>query len=401
MFNLRYQLHILLAEILYYTGCLAAWRFFRTWLFSRDHVCIFGLHRVIPEAGFTQSNALPGMMIKEQTFCRLLDFLTRHFKVIAIEEIERAKKRGPFCTLTFDDGWRDNYTSAYPCLRKYSVPAAIFLVTGFVGSENGFWVERLIAAWRDPATRKKFEAVLAPSKNSEYTPAGVGAQDLTALPAGSAALEAMPQLRGTPKGEGCTAAPSTLLSSLPGRQGAAGKRFVHFDRASSSAASPAKLEKLIESLKRMPSAQRDQLLKGLLPEGAGNSDNRMLAWDEVMEMSQAGVSFGAHTVTHPLLPYEDAATAERELRDSKRSIEHNLHKSVRAFAYPNGDWDARTRRQVATAGYDWAFTTRHGWYRRGSDRYTIPRVLLHEGNITGRNGKFSPAMFTLTTVFGR
>ncbi len=37
--------------------------------------------------------------------------------------------------LTFDDGYEDNYLNAYPVLKKYSIPATIFVATGYVGSE--------------------------------------------------------------------------------------------------------------------------------------------------------------------------------------------------------------------------------------------------------------------------
>ena len=69
---------------------------------------------------------------------------------------------------------------------------------------------------------------------------------------------------------------------------------------------------------------------------------------------------------------------------------------MRTFAYPNGNWDERVRQLVKEAGYERAFTTRPGWYDQRQDPYTIRRILLHEGNVTDRDGRFSPAMLSLT-----
>jgi len=160
------------------------------------------------------------------------------------------------------------------------------------------------------------------------------------------------------------------------------------------------LEEIIEYLKHMPAEKRQCILRQLLPmqEERHRHDevDQMLTWDQVIEMSRDGIDFGAHTVTHPLLTYENDMTVEQELRTAKHILEENLGKKVRAFAYPNGDWDDRVRRWVEQTGYECAFTTRQGWYRSGQDPYTIRRIMLHEGNVTGRNRQFSPAMLNLT-----
>lgn len=159
------------------------------------------------------------------------------------------------------------------------------------------------------------------------------------------------------------------------------------------------LEPVIESLKRMPAERRDTILAELLPKELALPEcDRMLTWSELKEMAAEGIEIGSHTLDHPLLSYEDDDKVEEELSGSRELIRKRLGAEVSTFAYPNGDHDDRVRNSVEKSGYACAVTTRHGWYHQGSDRFTMPRILLHEGNVTDADGRFSPAVlqFTMT-----
>ena len=45
--------------------------------------------------------------------------------------------------ITFDDGYKDNYSCAYPILKKYRLPATIFLATGHIGNNKLFWWDKI------------------------------------------------------------------------------------------------------------------------------------------------------------------------------------------------------------------------------------------------------------------
>ncbi len=51
--------------------------------------------------------------------------------------------------LTFDDGYRDFYTDAYPVLEKYGLSATVFLPTAFVGQTTRQFNERSCMTWRE------------------------------------------------------------------------------------------------------------------------------------------------------------------------------------------------------------------------------------------------------------
>ena len=45
----------------------------------------------------------------------------------------------PFVCITFDDGYRDNYTLAYPLLKKLGVPFTVYVTTGFIDNHLPMW----------------------------------------------------------------------------------------------------------------------------------------------------------------------------------------------------------------------------------------------------------------------
>lgn len=106
-------------------------------------------HRVIPRSEVEKSFVQPGMYVTPETFERHLEWVTRHFQVVSLGSLLERWNRGDsndaarLCAITFDDGWLDNYTHAYPLLRAYGVPASVFLPTDLIGTRDWLWSDRL------------------------------------------------------------------------------------------------------------------------------------------------------------------------------------------------------------------------------------------------------------------
>lgn len=82
------------------------------------------------------------LAVKSETFERQMNFLKRNrYNVLSLEKLVdliRDKKKLPPRTIaiTFDDGYIDNYTYAFAILKKYNLPATIFIIVNEVDRRN-------------------------------------------------------------------------------------------------------------------------------------------------------------------------------------------------------------------------------------------------------------------------
>ena len=82
---------------------------------------------------------LRGAFTSPKSFARQMSYLKKcDFEFYTASElIDFYKENGFFparaITLTFDDGWKDNYTNAFPIMKKLGIKATIFLVPSCIG----------------------------------------------------------------------------------------------------------------------------------------------------------------------------------------------------------------------------------------------------------------------------
>ena len=109
-----------------------------------------------------------------------------------------------------------------------------------------------------------------------------------------------------------------------------------------------------------------------------------LTWKEVRELSDSGVEFGSHTVTHPKLYQLSDAQIFDELCRSKSTIEDKIGRRVDSFAYPyaipQGDsrFLLRLKKILIDVGYKTCFCTTIGRATRHSDSLLIERLPVNE-----------------------
>lgn len=279
-------------------------------------------------------------------FRRQMQFVSRHFNVISFHDLDRAlRDLQPLppraLIITFDDGYRDNYTTAFPILREFRLPATIFLATGHIGQVKLFWWDQI--AYLIKRTERETIHI--------------------------------PELSETP----------VSLAGLPARHRA--------------------IERILAWLKQAPDEVRTGLVDGLssrldVEMPAGLAEGMHMSWEEVKEMAARGIEFGSHSVTHPILARISEEQLTRELVESKREIEQRLGGEVVAFAYPAG---RRSRinpavcQAVARHGYRYAVAFDEGIITDlDKDRFTLPRIHVerdHSMSLFRANLRFPRLMF--------
>ena len=113
---------------------LSAFYFF--WLSPKYVVPILMYHRFGYDGG--------SLFVTPENFARQMNYLKNNgYEVISLDElvcgIKNDKKfKHKTVVITIDDGYKDNYTYAYPILKKYGLPATIFIMADFIGKDKDF-----------------------------------------------------------------------------------------------------------------------------------------------------------------------------------------------------------------------------------------------------------------------
>lgn len=106
---------------------------------------------------------------------------------------------------------------------------------------------------------------------------------------------------------------------------------------------------------------------------AGIPVTRLLDWDELGRLAEAGVTLGAHTCSHPRLESLSDDRLEREITGSRTRLERELGVRADTFAYPYGSTSAAARDVVARE-FRCGVTTRFSVLTPSDDAALLPRL---------------------------
>ena len=110
----------------------------------------------------------------------------------------------------------------------------------------------------------------------------------------------------------------------------------------------------------------------------------MLDWDQVRAMLPHDITFGAHTLSHPILSRLSPEAIEAEVLGSKRVIERETGVPVTLFAYPNGqpgDYNEDCKAILRKSGFSCSVSTSAGVNTSATDRFALHRRHVWDGTV--------------------
>jgi len=280
---------------------------------GRQRLCILTYHRVLPTPDVLRPAEPDAAKFAEQ-----LQLLVRTFNILRLDRavsLLAADQLPPRAlSVTFDDGYRDNFDVALPILRRFEVPATFFVASGFMAG-GAMFNDTIIEAIRT-AKRQSFALPWAEQQTVQI---GSIAEKLQAI--------------------------DSLLPVV--------KKIPLVERA-----------RVVQELaQRMDADPPSQL---------------MMSAEQVKSLHEQGMEVGAHTLHHPILSSLPDTEAQHEIAASKQQLEALLGVPVTGFAYPNGrpgrDYAPVHAAMVQQAGFAYAVSTRWATADAASPLYELPRV---------------------------
>lgn len=244
-----------------------------------------------------------------------LAYLRRHYTLVDVDKIVSGLAPERSVAITFDDGYASVYENAFPLLKDNEAPATVYLISSVMDNNSLVWVNELNALLRG---------------------------------GGAPAVECVKR-----------------HFNISGDEAHA--EIISFCRLNYR---PEKMEALLEDLRT---------LLGLTVGEHAAAANLYLTWDQVHEMSRAGIAFGNHSRTHPNMECLSEDEQMAEIRSAQSELEKHL--PVRGFAHPFGHKGPMTAQLAAHAGLTTAADV--GGYNHPVSPLSLGRTHLSNESVPG------------------
>jgi peptidoglycan/xylan/chitin deacetylase (PgdA/CDA1 family) len=244
----------------------------------------FNYHR-IGEASLTEYD--PNVFsCDEANFSEHMLYIKKNFTVVSIDdlpEILNGKIRDKrYALITFDDGYIDNYSKAFPILLENKIASTFFLATNFMNNVEIPWWDRIAYLVR--------HAQVDEVKLTNWSESVVLSKD-------------------------------NVSNSI--------RQVLDFVKVNNGST----IEEILIELEQKLQIPDTKLV---------DNEPLFMTWDMAREMSDAGMAFGSQTCSHRIMSHLSIEEQDHEAKASKELIEKELNTSIKAFAYPVGGKDSFT-----------------------------------------------------------
>ena len=234
------------------------------------------------------------LLVKQKTFEECIEYIAQSYPVISMDFLSQnfdKWERIPddSFVITFDDGWIDFYDVAYPILSRLKIPATVYLTTGFVSSKCSYWQERLNNLFLQILANKKL--FLKKDNIISTSEINLKLKDLISKSDGKSIIF----------------------------------RFIDYLKKFTD-------DIILKTISDLEAFLKEQEI--MISDGEHRS---FVNWDEVNSINEPDISFGSHTINHPILTNEQTDVIEDEICRSKEIIEKETGRRVLHFCYPNGN----------------------------------------------------------------
>lgn len=324
--SFKKKVKILLYFFIFYSGLLNIFLIVFKKMKKEYSAVILVYHQIIDNNTYNYLYKSVAIHHHFSDFKAEMRFIKKWFNIISLDELVNNVKSNtafgtPSIAITFDDGYRDNYTLAYPILKKLKFPATIYLITGLIGTHKRTWLDEVEYA----LLNSNVDSFKFPELFSDET---------------------------------------INIFSLEDKKKAN--------------------DKICKSMKYINNSKRLKLIDELFirlnikQDARGSENRRMLSWEEVKDMGQNNISFGAHTNSHPVLAHISFEEAKKEILLSKTEIENKLGVPIKHFTFPNGrdnDFNNKLKDYCMDLGFESVASAEHGAINKGSDPHYLLRFI--------------------------
>ncbi len=265
--------------------------------------------------------------IQRNHFLEQMEFVKKKCRVLSIDEIVEINDNNAnfpvnAVAITFDDGFRNNYTIAAPILDELALPAAFYVSSGVVNTNIMFWVDIL----EDCINQTSIDCIKI-------------------------------QLE-----EKCCLPLSTRLDKIRS------------------------LERIKQFCKTIYSNEKDDLVKKIItqtkvtPDITHARNYQKLDWQEVIELSNSSLfTIGGHSMYHDILSKMTVKKMESDITLSVELLKYHLKQDIRHYSYPEGQLDHYNQKVIDDLkknGIKCSPSAISGFNPKGTDLFHLKRIMV-------------------------